>query len=57
VPIREDFPTPGCTNAYGWTKLMMEQVFKDVQKKLKAGYYEGPIQDMNVFKRAQIKRG
>ena len=22
VPIREDFPTPGCTNAYGWTKLM-----------------------------------
>ena len=32
VPIREDFPTPGCTNPYGWTKLMMEQVFKDVQK-------------------------
>ena len=32
VPIREDFPTPGCTNAYGWTKLMLEQVFKDVQK-------------------------
>ena len=19
VPIREDFPTPGCTNPYGWT--------------------------------------
>ena len=32
VPIKEDFPTPGCTNPYGWTKLMMEQVFKDVQK-------------------------
>ena len=32
VPIREDFPTPGCTNAYGWTKLMMEQVFRDVHK-------------------------
>ena len=32
VPIREDFPTPGCTNPYGWTKLMMEQVLKDVQK-------------------------
>ena len=32
VPIREDFPTPGCTNPYGWMKLMMEQVFKDVQK-------------------------
>ncbi len=32
VPIREDFPTPGCTNPYGWTKLMMEQVLRDVQK-------------------------
>ncbi len=32
VPIREDFPTPGATNPYGWTKLMMEQVFRDVQK-------------------------
>ena len=32
------------------------EVFKDVQKRLKAGFYEGPIQDMNVFKRAQIKR-
>ena len=32
VPIKENFPTPGCTNAYGWTKLMMEQVFKDVQR-------------------------
>jgi UDP-glucose 4-epimerase len=32
VPIDESFPTPGCTNPYGWTKLMMEQVFKDVQK-------------------------
>ena len=32
VPIREDFPTPGCTNPYGWTKRMMEQVVRDVQK-------------------------
>ena len=32
VPLREDAPTPGCTNPYGWTKLMMEQVFKDVYK-------------------------
>ncbi|MBO7654781.1 MAG: UDP-glucose 4-epimerase GalE [Kiritimatiellae bacterium] len=32
VPIREDFPTPGATNPYGWTKLMMEQIFKDVHK-------------------------
>ena len=32
VPIREDFPTPGATNPYGWSKLMMAQVFRDVQK-------------------------
>ena len=32
VPIREDSPTPGATNPYGWTKLMMEQIFRDVQK-------------------------
>ena len=32
VPIKEDFPTPGATNPYGWTKLMMEQVFRDVQR-------------------------
>lgn len=32
VPIREDAPTPGATNPYGWTKLMMEQIFRDVQK-------------------------
>ncbi len=32
VPIREDSPTPGAANPYGWTKLMMEQIFRDVQK-------------------------
>ena len=32
VPIREDSPTPGATNPYGWTKLMMEQIFRDLQK-------------------------
>jgi UDP-glucose 4-epimerase len=32
VPIREDSPTSGATNPYGWTKLMMEQIFRDVQK-------------------------
>ena len=31
VPIREDFPTPGATNPYGWTKLMIEQIFRDLQ--------------------------
>jgi UDP-glucose 4-epimerase len=32
VPIREDFPTPGATNPYGWSKLMMEQILRDVQR-------------------------
>jgi len=32
VPISEEFPTRGATNPYGWTKLMMEQIFRDVQK-------------------------
>jgi UDP-glucose 4-epimerase len=31
VPVREDFPTPGATNPYGWSKLMMEQIFRDLQ--------------------------
>ena len=31
VPIDEDFPTTA-TNPYGWTKLMMEQIFRDVQR-------------------------
>lgn len=31
-PIREDTPTVPPTNPYGWTKKMMEQVFRDVQK-------------------------
>ena len=29
VPIREDFPT-SATNPYGWTKLMGEQILRDV---------------------------
>ncbi|MDP4133501.1 MAG: UDP-glucose 4-epimerase GalE [Bacillota bacterium] len=28
VPLTEDMPT-GCTNPYGWTKLMIEQILKD----------------------------
>jgi UDP-glucose 4-epimerase len=32
VPISEESPTPGATNPYGWTKLMMEQIFRDLQK-------------------------
>ena len=29
VPLREDFPT-SATNPYGWTKVMQEQVLRDV---------------------------
>ena len=29
VPIDESMPTNFCTNPYGWTKLMSEQIFKD----------------------------
>jgi UDP-glucose 4-epimerase len=31
VPIREDAPTGGITNPYGWTKLMTEQILSDLQ--------------------------
>lgn len=29
-PINEDFPTGGCTNPYGKTKYMIEEILKDV---------------------------
>lgn len=32
VPITEDFPKGVCTNPYGWTKSMMEQIMTDLQK-------------------------
>jgi UDP-glucose 4-epimerase len=32
VPITEDFPKGECTNPYGWTKSMMEQIMTDVRK-------------------------
>ena len=32
VPITEDFPKGICTNPYGWTKSMMEQIITDLQK-------------------------
>lgn len=31
VPLKEDEPT-GCTNPYGWTKLMIEQILTDFAK-------------------------
>lgn len=29
VPFTEDSPTGGCTNPYGWTKYMIEQILRD----------------------------
>lgn len=29
VPFTEDMTSPGCTNPYGWTKYMIEQILKD----------------------------
>jgi UDP-glucose 4-epimerase len=31
LPLREDMPIGVATNPYGWTKIMMEQVLRDVQ--------------------------
>ena len=32
IPITEDCPKGHCTNPYGWTKSMLEQVLMDIQK-------------------------
>lgn len=32
IPITEDCPKGQCTNPYGWTKSMMEQIMTDMQK-------------------------
>ena len=32
IPITEECPKGTCTNPYGWTKSMMEQIMTDVQK-------------------------
>ena len=32
VPITEDCPKGTCTNPYGWTKSMLEQILSDIQK-------------------------
>lgn len=31
LPLREDMPIGEATNPYGWTKIMMEQILRDVQ--------------------------
>ncbi len=32
VPFTEDMPAGGCTNPYGWTKFMIEQILTDAAK-------------------------
>ncbi len=32
VPITEECPKKACTNPYGWTKSMLEQILTDIQK-------------------------
>ena len=32
IPITEECPKGNCTNPYGWTKSMLEQILTDVQK-------------------------
>lgn len=32
MPIKESTPKGMCTNPYGWTKWMQEQIFEDIQK-------------------------
>lgn len=32
IPITEECPKGSCTNPYGWTKSMLEQILTDVQK-------------------------
>ena len=32
VPITEECPKGSCTNPYGWTKSMLEQILPDIQK-------------------------
>ena len=32
IPITEDCPKGSCTNPYGWTKWMLEQILIDIQK-------------------------
>lgn len=32
VPVTEESPKKDCTNPYGWTKSMLEQILSDIQK-------------------------
>lgn len=37
VPITEECPKGQCTNPYGWTKSMLEQILTDIQKQILNG--------------------
>lgn len=37
VPITEECPKGQCTNPYGWTKSMLEQVLTDIQRQIHSG--------------------
>lgn len=37
VPITEECPKGLCTNPYGWSKSMLEQILMDIYKEMKPG--------------------
>ena len=43
IPITEECPKGQCTNPYGWTKSMMEQIMTDVQKAKPLLRYFNPV--------------
>ena len=40
IPYVETMPITGCTNPYGWTKLMIEQILKDTANAVKTDAIE-----------------
>lgn len=37
MPLRETSKTGNCTNPYGWTKYMGEQILRDIAKRIPNG--------------------
>ena len=37
IPITEECPKGQCTNPYGWTKSMLEQILTDIRKQIRNG--------------------
>ena len=48
VPYLETMPRGACTNPYGWTKSMMEQIFEDAAKALREVTVKGRVQVLPV---------